>query len=112
MLIWIDFCLFIGSRSNAASESYIHRTRKDYNGRDVLWEGLVRQVKHAGADPSRDPSDADSGLGPDRGILAKAREADDRAAQGLREGATSSSRVRVHGPMVTVVQQRKKVQQH
>jgi hypothetical protein len=45
-------------------------------------------------------------LGPDRDIRATAREADERAAQGLREGVTSSCRVRVQGPKVTVVQQR------
>jgi hypothetical protein len=47
-------------------------------------------------------------LGPDRDIRATAREADERAVQGLREGVTSSCRVRVQGPKVTVVQQRKR----
>jgi hypothetical protein len=47
-------------------------------------------------------------LGPDRDIRATAREADERAAQGLREGVTSSCRVRIQGPKVTVVQQRKR----
>ena len=53
---------------------------KDYNSRGVPWEGCVRQVRHAGADPSLDPLDADGGMGPDRDIQATAREADDPGA--------------------------------